>query len=312
MSATHTYYIENVSGSRRYFSTSESNINNSEAHEVHLSPASNHPVRVSSHSPRRMRSSVRVSSRSPVTIHSSCVPVHNQTYTVPTRISYERRPVRSYYAQRVHVRPYHSSYVPSRYVIDSRTYEGLRSGPRISRVSFSRKLAPIDEKNEEVFVDSAKVEVSENDSQKSKERYDYLETPMKACKYDEAEVSTDNEEDNHKDANVDKDGISEEKIVEDAEVLNVFTNSVSMKLKNWFRTNTAQDKIFSEGNSKKTCDVEEKKKIEKDLKGENKNDDNESAFSLCISINDQTPVRVFRKNSRNVNQIESSESMYQL
>merc|ERR1712093_685712 len=125
---------------------------------------------------------------------------------------------------------------------------------------------------------------------------------MKACKYDEAEVSTDNEEDNHNhnDANVDKDGNSEEKIVEDAEVLNVFANPVLMKFKNWFRTNTAQDKIFSEDSSKKTCDVEEKKKIEKDLKGENKNDDNESQFSLCISINDRTPVRVFRKNSRNV------------
>lgn len=315
MSATHTYYIENASGSRRYYSTSDSNPINREAHEVHLSPASNHPVRVSSHSPRQIRSSVRLSSRSPVSIRTS---VHTGTYIVPTRISYAAsRPVRSFYTQRVHVTPYHSSYIPSsRHIVDSYTYERFRSSSRNSRISCARQLAPINEKYEEIFENSARMG-SETDTLNNKEQSNYLEPPMKFNKYDEGEVSTDSEEEfdqlkkKIEQANIIEKKNSEEKKIEDEGTLKIMKNAVSMKLKNWLRTNTAQAKIFSEEESKQIVNNDEKKQIEENLKGEDFKEDNESVVSFCYSINDQPPVRVFRKNSRNASPIRSSESMYQ-
>lgn len=233
--------------------------------------------------------------------------------------------MRSFYAQRVHVTPYHSSisssYIPniSRHIVDSSTYEQLRSSSRNSRISCARQLAPINEKfEEELFENSARMGY-QGDNKMDTESSNYLKPPMKACKYDDGDYSTDNEEEfdqlkkKIEQANIIEKKNSEEKKIEDEGTLKIMKNAVSMKLKNWLRTNTAQAAIFSEedSKSKKIMTNDEKKQIEEELKGEDFKEDNESVVSFCYSINDQAPVRVFRKSSRNTSPIRSSESMYQ-
>lgn len=302
MSTISHYYIHNTSGSRRYYERSSRALPTNSL----LCPT---PFVTYTHSQSPIGTTI-TRSHSPIHVETR----YAQRVIVPNRIG---APVCNYYPVRVHC-------PRTSVVINPSTYTRLRSSsPARSLLSrSSRVLEPIIERNETKEEQEAS---PRNPNSAKNARYDYLSIPMKACKYEDV-ASTDNE--SGKDSEAEQDCKFEllrskielynqsqlerrrekgEKTTEQEGDLAAIKNAVAMKLKQWLKTNTFQDKMAGD---QERVGESEKLEIKQTLRQEHMEaEENESVVSFSYSINDQAPVKVTRKN-RAIPKMKSMASMY--